>query len=519
MSANPVDSFRSPAPDVRLVKSFPYAYQNILATARTCYSSKGIIEDQSIDEEWDWLAGSLYQAGHHTTMQHAHFQFTLNNVSRHFVWSFLHSHPFYNSEQVSQRYVSVKPGNVAIPPLAGRALEIYQQTVEYQMERYQALVEQLKPLAAIEYSKRFPARSLEIKKYRMDIKRKAQEIARYVLPVSTHCYLYHTISGVTLLRYHRLCRHFDVPTEQRVVIKAMAEQVLEQEPKFANILEEPIELEAMPEYEWFLSLKSGGQWTQAFIDEFDQDLEGRVSKLTARKENNQAVLANAVREVLGVPRQALSDEEAIECALNPGRNRLLGESLNLSTLSKISRCLHHPSYTFRKKLSHTADSQDQRHRMTPASRPILAGHLREAPDYITPELVKQDENVQREYDAVMARTWEAIAALRREGICDEYVQYLLPNAVSIRFSESSDLLNLHHKHAMRLCYNAQEEIWRASLDEAQQIRAVEPQIGAHLLPPCSLRVLSKSKPICPEGNRFCGERVWTYDIEQYQRII
>ena len=82
----------------------------------------------------------------------------------------------------------------------------------------------------------------------------------------------------------------------------------------------------------------------------------------------------------------------------------------------------------------------------------------------------------------MEETWEAIGTLRARGVADEYAAYLLPNAVAIRFTESADLLNLHHKFAMRLCYNAQEEIWRASLDEALQIREVNPRIGPWLLP-------------------------------------
>ena len=91
------------------------------AAARTCYSGGGIVTA-------DWVAGAkfdeaarrralsgamprhrYFQAGHHTVFQHAHFQFALSNVSRQFVWSFLHAHPFYNSEQVSQRYVAVQP--------------------------------------------------------------------------------------------------------------------------------------------------------------------------------------------------------------------------------------------------------------------------------------------------------------------------------------------------------------------------------------------------------------------------
>src|SRR5262249_45349454 len=158
-----------------------------------------------------------------------------------------------------------------------------------------------------------------------------------------------------------------------------------------------------------------------------------------------------------------------------------GETMNVLTLSKLSRALHHASYTFRKKLSHTADSQDQRHRMTPASRPILAAQVGSEPDYITPELARREPAAEELYRQSMERSWQAMVRLRQLGVAEEFAAYLLPNAVAVRFTESSDLLNLHHKLKSRLCYNAQEEIWRASLDEARQISAVEPAIGRYLL--------------------------------------
>ena len=102
---------------------------------------------------------------------------------------------------------------------------------------------------------------------------------------------------------------------------------------------------------------------------------------------------------------------------------------------------------------------------------------------------------------------------------DEFVQYLMPNAVSIRFTESGDLLNLHHKLKSRLCYNAQEEIWQASLDELEQITAINPGIGQYLLPPCGLRHLSKRTPYCPEGDRYCGVPVWRLSPSNYERMI
>ncbi len=527
--------FLSPEPEVTITNAFSRPFDNAVATARTCYSGSGIVSAEKVvpsppaDEEVvlrktearDRLAQDLYKAGHHTTLQHATFQFTLSNVSRHFIWSFLHSHPFYNSEQVSQRYVTVKDGSYAIPPLEGEALRIYRGTVEGSNRAYRHLCEGLIPLVEREYFTRFPARSRRPDPWRKEIRKKAQEIARYVLPVATFAYLYHTVSGLTLLRYHRTAEQFDVPLEQRLVIRKMVDLLLGLDPAYRAILEEPIPFEDTTESEVMASLAAGqnGGATREFLDEFDEGLAGLTSRLVDHSPGNEAILAQSVREVFGLTRARMSDEEAIVLALDPGRNGYLGETLNTTTHSKLTRALFHPRYTFRKKLSHTADSQNQRHRMTPASRPILAAHLTAEPDFITPPILMEDESVHRDYVRSMERSWEGMERMRALGVEEQFVQYLLPNAVAIRFTESTDLLNLRHKHSMRLCYLAQEEIWRASLDEARQIREVNPLIGAYLLPPCTLRVLSKSTPICPEGKRYCGERVWTYSLDRYRRLI
>ncbi len=503
----------TPKPEVRLVKAFATPFRNVVATARTSYSSKGINTEVEISEESLPLAQSIYQAGHHTTYQHAHFQFALTNVSRQFLWSFLHAHPFYNSEQVSQRYVTIKPGSFLIPPLEGEARSIYERTVEAQMGVYRSLCAALFPLVEREYYKRFRPSAGREKIHNRNIKKKAQEVARYVLPVSTLAYLYHTVSGITLLRYYRLCDQYDAPSEQKAVVRAMVEELLKFDPLYKNVLEEPLPAET-PE-----PVTIDTRRAKTFIEEFDCELGSRTSRLAGWKSDNESSMAQAVREVLGLTRAQMSDGEAIERVLHPGKNPILSESLNLTTLSKLSRTMFHPHYTFRKKLSHTADSQDQRHRMTPASRPILAAHFTGEPDVIVPELINQDEAVRKAYDGIIAQTWEAINDLLARGTPPEFALYLLPNAVSIRFTESSDLLNLRHKCAMRLCYNAQEEIWRAALDEALQITEVNPLIGKYLLPPCTLRDLGKERPICPEGERYCGIRIWKMEREEYVRII
>ena len=518
--------FHSPPPRVTLVNMFTRPYDNAVATARTCYSARGVIWPEDVarkPEVRDRIAASIYQAGHHTTLQHAHLQFAIENVSRHFIWSFLHSHPFYNSEQVSQRYVRVAADQVAIPPLRGEARAPYEAPVARQIDAYNRLTELLIPTVERLYYARFPARrpraGIVSPLARRWIPRKAQEVARYVLPVATTAYLYHTVSLLTLLRYNRLCRQYDVPTETQAVVQRMVDAVLAHDPDIEKVLEDPLPLEETLEYRFWQEAQPTQRWSKAFRQEFDASLEGHVSRLIAWKPNNEAILAQAVREVLGLPRSALSDDEAIALVLDPARNTYLGEALNLTTMSKLTRALHHPSYTFRKKLSHTADSQDQRHRMTPGSRPMLTAYLTEEPDYITPALIRHSPEAQRLYDATMERVWEAINRLRQMGAADEYASYLLPNAVAIRFTESADLLALHHKLRLRLCYNAQEEIFNASRDEALQIAAVNPRIGKYLAAPCTLRHMAGKRPICPEGDRYCGVRVWELDVEAYERIL
>jgi thymidylate synthase ThyX len=537
----PVRPFSAPEalsaePDVRLVNAFVRPFDNAVATARTCYSGRGVITPEEVagppDQPpearakkaatRDRIAKSIYQAGHHTTLQHAHFQFALDNVSRQFLWTFLHSHPFYNSEQVSQRYVEVKPERATVPPLSGEALAVYRACLERQGREYQDLIALLEPVCEAEYFRIFRARSRQPEKYAGQIQKKAQEIARYVLPIATHAYLYHTVSGLTLLRYWRMCETYDAPREQREVVGKMVRLLLEHDPLFATLLEEPIPLEESAEFAFFASTRGqagAGTWRAESAAEFDTALGGKVSRLVDWKLRNEESVAEGVREVLGVPRAALSDDAALRLVLDPVQDRLLGETMNVTTLGKLSRALSHASYTFKKKLSHTADSQDQRHRMTPASRPCLPAYLSDGPDHVTPVIVLKDEAVRRAYAESMARTWDALNRLKSLGVSDEDRSYLLPNAVSIRFTESGDLLHLHHKLKMRLCYNAQEEIWRASRDEAMQISEVNRRIGRFLLPPCTLRSMAEKGPICPEGDRYCGVRVWTMAMQDYQRVI
>src|SRR5437762_4164506 len=92
-------------PVVTLRNAWTRPYDGAIAAARTCYSPRVIGPEEVTPGQRESIGPLTFEAGHHTVYQHAHFEFGLENVSRQFVWAFLHAHPFYNSEQSSQRFV------------------------------------------------------------------------------------------------------------------------------------------------------------------------------------------------------------------------------------------------------------------------------------------------------------------------------------------------------------------------------------------------------------------------------
>src|SRR5260221_9358842 len=236
-----------PEPQVELVSALQDPYNTVIAAARTCYSSR-VISPADVDKDdksrdlRDRIYEGIYDAGHHTTIQHPTFVFTLKKVSRQFIWSFLHAHPFYNSEQVSQRYVEVKRQNFVTPPLEGPALELYTDTCDRMMKGYFKLIDLLGPDIEAEYFKLYPGRVKSKEKWENGIHKRVLEAARYVLPVATHAHLYHTVSGITLHRYKKLCDQLDTPVETRLVVDKMVAAVNAFDPLFFRKLDDPVPL-------------------------------------------------------------------------------------------------------------------------------------------------------------------------------------------------------------------------------------------------------------------------------------
>jgi thymidylate synthase ThyX len=506
------------APRVTLRNHFAHGFDSAIAAARTCYAPRLIGPEEVTDKQRVMIGSATYFGGHHTVYQHAHFEFGLENVSRQLVWSLLHAHPFYNSEQQSQRYVRLDRAQAYVPG-DGRAFgaaerAIYERAVARAWEHYRELTRVLEPTAREILSDIWHISSMShpkrLQKVERQSEKRAIEVARYVLPVAAFTTMVHTISGIVLHRLYRMQAASDTPSEARQVIGEMVARVREVDPQFFDRFDnEP--MGAPPE--WHDSARNG----EAFAREFDAKLAGLTSKLVDYSAGALPVMAEAYRAVVGLTAAECPDAEALDRMLNPARNPYRRETLNIGVHAPLMRPLQHANFTFAKKISHTADSQDQRHRMVPGSRPLLTLADTRSPDYLTPPLIRDNPRALQIYQLAMEEAWAAKNELLDRGVASEFALYLLPNAKAIRLVESGSLLHLLHKWTMRTCFNAQEEIYQSSIEEVEQVRAIFPELARYIGPPCHLRA-GISTPICTEGSHFCGVKVWL-DFPNIQRRI
>lgn len=506
-------------PRVTLRNWFAHPFDSAIAAARTCYAPRLIGAEEITDKQRVTIGSATFYSGHHTVFQHAHFEFGLENISRQFVWSFLHAHPFYNSEQQSQRYVRLDRAQAFVPEqshlFGAPERAIYEKAIARAWEHYRELTRVLEPAAREILGDIWHVSDMSHPKRTQKVARQSEkraiEVARYVLPVAAFTTMVHTISGIVLHRLWRMQAAGDTPAEARLVIGEMVARVREIDPQFFDRFAiEP--MEDLPEWQQS-SVGDGG----AFAEEFDGKLQGLTSRLVDFSPRAIAVMADAYRAVVGRTAAECPDGEALDRLLNPARNPYRRETLNIGVHAPLMRALQHANFTFAKKISHTADSQDQRHRMVPGSRPLLTLADTRSPDAITPMLVRGNPSALKIYQLAMEEAWAAKNELLDRGVPREFALYLLPNAKAIRLVESGSLLHLLHKWTMRTCFNAQEEIYQASIEEVEQVRTAFPGLGRYIGPPCYLRT-GISTPICTEGSHFCGVKVWV-DFPNIQRRI
>ena len=267
------------------------------------------------------IGASTFYGGHHTVYQHAHFEFGLENVSRQFVWSFLHAHPFYNSEQQSQRYVRLDRAPAYVPPRAaglrsGRARN-FERAVARAWGAYRELTTLLEGdareilgdiwhMGPMSHPKR-------VEKVDRQAGKRAIEVARYVLPVAAATTMVHTISGIVLHRLRRMEAASDTPSEARTVIGEMVARVREIDPQFFDRFESG-PMEELPEWD----IRQPRRGESVLAREFDAKLGGLTSQLVDYSPNAPRVLAESYRAVLGLSEAACpTPKRWTACSIRP----------------------------------------------------------------------------------------------------------------------------------------------------------------------------------------------------------
>lgn len=435
-----------------------------VSAARTCYFPNGIVPPEK-SSGWprkkDLLQG-IFKGGHHTTLQHTHITMMISGVSRHLIWRMLHGHPFYNSEQVSQRYARMKSDSFVFPQQAQKS-----EWESYYQERFKDY-ERLSELLFEDVNAVVP------KFRRKDTGKKAQEMARYVLPGGISAYLYHTVNIITLLRYISVAK---VMPESRDEAMAFAEIISK------NLIELDEDLRPLVEH---------AQNSKPSFPEFDlQALKSRL-KITNEQVKVYDVIGDADFEV----------------------NNNYADVLRFSQMLPDEGVMG--GFSTYVKFSLSADAQNQRHRKSPGVRPALESYYKRS--YYTPPIIAANEEALKIYRASIEASYEFFE-VQREKIGFGEAAYALSNAHEIEFVERNDFTSFHHKAQMRLCYNAQQEIYDMVYEQARQLREMKVKGAEKFLPPCTVRAQMNIHPICPEGDHFCGVKVWKLDIKEYKRKI
>lgn len=434
-----------------------------VSAARTCYFPNGLVTPEKSS---DWarkkpLLASIFKAGHHTTLQHTHITMMISGMSRHLIWRLLHSHTYYNSEQISQRYAKMKLENFFYPPKADKPQ--WEKFYGEAFDDYEAIIEALNPDIHEALPKFKKGQEAKV----------AQEMARYLLPVGMSAYLYHTVNIITLLRYIAVAPSMPEAKEEAMEFARLIEaRLLEIDDALAPLIEH-------------------AKQTHSKFPDFD------VARLKSRIKADDNV------KVYDVTGDADFDD-----------THNYADVLRSSQMMFDSGILG--GFSSYIEMSFSADAQNQRHRKSPGVRPALEPNFKQR--YYTPPIIANNAEAKAIYERSHKRMYAFFKEQSKVLGFGEAV-YALYNSQKIDVIERNDFTSFHHKAQMRLCYNAQQEIFDIVYKQVTQLHEMEVVGSEKFLPPCTIRQANGIHPICPEGDKYCGVKVWKLDFQNYERII
>jgi thymidylate synthase (FAD) len=474
------------------------------------------------EEQLHRIGKQTFESGHHTVFLHKMISFDLI-ASRH-VFHLLHYHPFYNSSQSSQRYVVLRKPEVIIPPeITGNARNIFESMIKELWSVYNELIENLSPIIKNNYPGK---RKLDDKA----AEKLAIETARYVLPIGAKSTAIHSIGLMTLLRLYRIAGGGAWGWELQELLQQAVNIIKREEPDMSRYIPVPLLPQESPEQRYINFAAEELLTANEKRRLKEREILGPYS--TKLIDWNEKFLESLTRSTMLV---SGGYESAFQSILNPIENKHLIDQLHIDWQVPNSRILTQGWVSFFKRLSHTCNAQDQRHRTINSVTTLPELSETWKPDYITPELIKFDPYINSLYEKALEELYATKAELvRNYGISVSSALYLTPNAHAIYVQQSGTLLAFRHKWILRSCWRAQREIWGLTMEEIAQVTAKWPELKPYLGPPCYIRYLPdlKSdnmtgpqkkdwiKPKCTEGRMYCDVPViWKKFTPTMERLI
>jgi|WetSurMetagenome_2_1015567.scaffolds.fasta_scaffold29173_2 flavin-dependent thymidylate synthase len=475
---------------------------------RMCYSNTSSTpldyhtKSDKYREGTESIAKSTREAGHSSTREHVHYTFKIDGISRNAIY-YLHSHPHYVTDMQSQRYCNLAETNPIVPEIADpESQKKADEAVKNLVAGYNHLYGLLTPTTKSLILERFPSKNNPQweDKINEDAGKKAQEIARYLLPLGTPTNLDHTISELTLIRLYHLSQTLPVQPETRQIIEGMVNVITQVDPRFIEELNTPLEPDDVESVVDFTS----------FTDEFDSLIAGYPIKIDADNQKPSQKLARGVRETLGKNSQELPDAAALELLLNPQSNKMLIQNNGDIVIDRLGQCLNQVNVSALVSISHVANEQFHRHRAFNHTEQVQFLIPQNDRDIIVPTILEKNPAARDYYLEVQKQHNQVLRELYDQGVHLDKLQYLLTNATRIRKSINAPFGSLLHFLKLRTCLTAQEEIYHLALSLTKQLIELDPALKKYLQnpSPCGMRKCAGVKPFCQEADRTCGVRIW-----------
>ncbi|MCV6599416.1 MAG: FAD-dependent thymidylate synthase [Alphaproteobacteria bacterium] len=420
--------------------------------AKTCYTSKVPKMGQKID-----VKNALFNTGHHTTLQHSYFTFSIEGISVSAATFGLHlASPFYNTDQRSGRYSKMYSNpdleqikayiNHFYPNL--NKLDKVMDFIKLGTDIYSDNIDKLTPLVAEKLKKERPfSRDDAIERTAPKI---AQEQLRNFISIIAPTALDFTVNISALTAYYRSAW----TPELKEIFGKMKDAVIQKHPEVSYMFDENKnrDINWHPEFERnYSKVKDLPELKllEVNIDEKALDLE---------KYNKDSVDINYF-----TPEKMENNVQTIKTEVN----------FSVATMG-----------------------QDQRHRTIKRTAPSFTG------DFYLPKLTQEVPELKEKAEKYMD-LWLEIS----KSIPKTLATAIAPYGAMVRYKKLSDINALQHEQGKRTCFCAQEEIYWVSVLTREALK----EKGYKKV--CEIFAPACYNDKCIEGKRYCGRDL--KDIENF----